>query len=188
MSSGLRNILIMLMVMGALSARELRAEELAPGEPVKGLQATLAFQGSRVRQRDTVRLKLELRNVSGGPLSLYDAVSELIGMPAFIVFRVRKENGTPVHIAQPIDDHDLPSRDRYVTLASGTSLKQSFELGADQLGTPGRYEISLEVECSPEGRLAGVEDAWVGTILSNPVHVEVITGLDSIPPKGEGSF
>lgn len=147
-----------------------------PGAPVNGLQALLTIQQSAVPQGQAVGLELDLRNVSTAPLSLYRHVSAVLGTPGCVEFKVQRADGGIVRITQAMDEHAPPTPDAYVPLEPGGSLKASFNLPVrwdDPPLQPGRYELLLVVTFSDEGLQAGVQDAWAGTVVSNPAHVEI---------------
>lgn len=161
-----------------VASPSIRAAE--PGRPVEGLQVILTAHHKKLTvERPTLKLTVELRNVSGRPLSVYQHLSSVLGTPASVRFEVGAEDGSKIHIPQPIDDHPLPPADAYVPLKPGAALTQdiTMDLGSgDGASSPlraGRYTVSVEVILTEEGRLAGVTDAWAGTVVSNPVTIEV---------------
>ena len=174
-----------LIVMGAIlvCAAESSAEERRSGEPVNGLQALLSLPDPKIASGADLLLHLEVRNVSNTSLSVYKKLSELLGMPGYAKFIVRKADGTMVKISQRIDMHSLPPPEHYVRLDPGTSLKRNFMMLTEAYNEdsgkykpllPGVYEVLVEVTFSDEGHRVGVQDAWVGTVTSNPVRFEVI--------------
>jgi len=162
------------------------AEESHSGDPVNGLKATLTVPNSTVSQGQDLPVGLELRNVGSTPFSIYQHVSSLLGMPGQIRFLVRSADGTSIEMAQEIDEHDWPTEKDYVRLAGGASFRREFLMyldcqpyihnlaGFERL-SPGKYELSLEITFTDEGHHAGVKDAWVGVVVSNPIKFEVVS-------------
>lgn len=162
------------------------AEESHVGGPVNGLKATLTVPHSTVHQGQHLPVELELRNIASTPFSIYQHVSNLLGMPGQIRFLVRGADGTSIEMAQEIDDHPAPIEKDYVRLEPEASFKREFlmtlehqpyvnNLAGFEGLSPGKYELSLEVFFTDEGRHAGVKDAWVGVVISNPVTFEVVS-------------
>ena len=160
------------------------ADASQPEDPVE-LQAMLAINDSVVLEGQDVPLKLELRNVSNAPLSVCRGVSSIIYSPCYVVFRATRPDGSPVEILQAEDDHDLPLPESYVRLEPGaahhvTVMMDPVHGEATRFIPlePGRYVVSLEVVLLDDGRRIGVADAWVGSLLTNAVTIEIVKAKD----------
>lgn len=166
------------------------AEVPEPGEPVNGLQALATVQDHVFSQGQYILIELELHNLSTASFSLYQNVDQTLGMPGQVLFQVRRADGTLIEMAQEIVDRELSSPDDYVRLKPGSSINRILEMYPQyynhaskqfEMLKPRRYEISLEVSFISEGREIGVKDAWVGTVISNPVMIKVVNEDGRIP-------
>ena len=161
-----------------------RGEESVPAKPASPVQASVRLSDRILLRGQDVEVELTLRNISDAPLSLYRDIQPTLGMPGEVRFLVRRPDGTSVEIAQPVDEHSLPSPEAYRRLSPGDSITQAVMMRLERGGgrfdalEPGRYDVALEVSFSDEGRRAGVPDAWAGTVLTDPIHIEVVEAGD----------
>ena len=165
-------------------------EEPRPGESVDGLQASLTTQSETVRRGEDVLLELELRNVSNAPFLVYGHIrpGDEYGL-ARLTFLVHGSDGTSFDVySDDLIVDGIASPQSYLRLEPGGSQKTSlvmeteyeyFDWSREPAGPhtrtidPGRYEISVRVSLSGFGQEL-VQDAWVGTVLSNPVIIKVV--------------
>lgn len=185
--------LLLLMVLAAVvlvgsTARSWGGEPKA-GEPVNGLRASLKIQGSTFKQGQGIPIELELQNVSNTPVSLYQQLSDTLYLPGYVRFLVvRLVDGTSIEIIQLETERVALTADQakvlYTALEPGALLKRQFTMRPEYHGVnshsnpaslePGLYELRLEVIFDEEGRVLGVKDAWVGTVISNPARFRIV--------------
>ena len=177
-------------------------EPAQPEEAVNGLKATLRVQGSTFREGEYIPLELELHNVSNAPFSIYRDLGPT-PTPAGVTFLLRHGEG-PV-----IQEFSGGSKTafQYIRLEPGDSkqyplvmtmrhpnepgpLTSSKNVGAPvleitRLLEPGNWELWVKVHYQKgAGKVAGINDAWEGAIVSNPVQFRVAEARPSAVRSG----
>ena len=174
-------VVLVLVTLGLTGMSAGAVEKRRESGVVQGLQATLTAAAPTLKRGGTISLEVELRNVSSAPLSIYRHISLVLSTPGYVVYHLTRVGGEPVDVMQPIDDHPAPRAEAYQRLGPGEAVTHQLLFGAGELDwenraavPAGQYELTVDVVVTEEGRAAGVQDAWIGTVRSNPVSLEIL--------------
>ena len=151
-----------------------------PGAPVKGLQAELKLERSVFSRDDTIDVRVRLRNTNAQPLEVFTKLTPVYNPCGEILFILETEQGKPVFVSHPEDKRPAPQPQDFTRLEPGQSVDVEAHLEPPIWWDvrPGRFRLKMQLNIYAKDTYDGtamqpVSGAWTGTVVSNPVPIEV---------------